>query len=357
MRAIVLVGGEGTRLRPLTYRIPKQLIPLAGVPMIERVVRHLGRHGISDVVLSMGYRPSAFLERYPDGVCGDVAISYVVEPEPLDTGGAVRFAALESGIDETFVVVNGDVISDHDLSSLVEYHRSTGAAATIDLEPVVDPSAFGVVVTDADGLVSAFVEKPAAGTAPSNLINAGMYVLEPVVVDSIASGRRVSIEREVFPGLVARQALRARASGGNVWVDAGTPAKLYEATMTVLERLAPDNDEVEVVARGVWRGAQCTIDGEVGGTGFVGPRARVEAGAKVTFSSVEADVVISADADVSESIILAGARIAAGAVVQRCVVGADAEIGASADLRDVVVGVQCSVPAGHRLVDGRIGEP
>ncbi len=357
MRAVVLVGGEGTRLRPLTYRIPKQLIPLAGVPMIERVVRHLARHGISDVVLSMGYKPSAFLERYPDGVCGGVPISYVVEAEPLDTGGAVRFAATQAGIDDTFVVVNGDVISDHDVAALLDFHRESGALATIDLEPVDDPSAFGVVVTDEGGRVSAFVEKPAPGTAPTNLINAGLYVLEPTVLDAIAGGRRVSIEREVFPLLVTREQLRARAIGGRVWVDAGTPAKLHEATMTVIERLDPEDPTVEVVRRGSWRGAQCAIEGTVRGPSFVGARAQLARGSEVSNSSLESDVVVGVDAVIGNSILLAGAEVAAGAKLTRCVVGPGARVGAGADLVDVVIGVDGVVEPGALLVDARVGEP
>ncbi len=162
MKAVVLVGGEGTRLRPLTLSSPKQMLPIVGVPMIERVLGHLAAHGVDEAVLSLGYLPDAFMEAYPDGRAVGVRLTYAVEPEPLDTAGAVRFAAKYAGIAETFVVVNGDVLTDLDLTSLVAFHRQRGAEGTIALHPVSDPSAFGVVPTDEEGRVMAFVEKPPA---------------------------------------------------------------------------------------------------------------------------------------------------------------------------------------------------
>ena len=206
MRAVVLVGGEGTRLRPLTLTTPKQMLPVGRRPMIERVLGHLAAHGIDEAVLSLGYRPDAFMQAYPDGSCAGVRLVYAVEAEPLDTAGAIRFAAVEAGLDqqgEAFVVVNGDVLTDLDVSVLVAFHHERQAEATIALTPVPDPSAFGVVPTDDHGRVQAFIEKPPRDTAPTNLINAGTYVLEPSVLARIPSDRRVSIERETFPALVA----------------------------------------------------------------------------------------------------------------------------------------------------------
>lgn len=160
MKAVVLVGGEGTRLRPLTLSTPKQMLPIVGMPMIERVLAHLASHGVDEAVLSLGYLPDAFKEAYPQGRASGVKLTYAVESEPLDTAGAVRFAATYAGLNETFVVVNGDVLTDLDLTSLVAFHRERGAEGTIALHPVADPSAFGVVPTDSDGRVTAFVEKP-----------------------------------------------------------------------------------------------------------------------------------------------------------------------------------------------------
>lgn len=162
MRAVVLVGGEGTRLRPLTLTVPKQMLPIVEQPMIERVLGHLAAHGIDAAVLSLGYRPDAFTDAYPDGVIAGVRSQYAVEPSPLDTAGAIRFAAEHAGMDGTFVVLNGDVLTDFDITELVAFHREHGAEGTIGLTPVDDPSSFGVVPTDDEGRVQAFIEKPPA---------------------------------------------------------------------------------------------------------------------------------------------------------------------------------------------------
>ena len=240
MKAVVLVGGEGTRLRPLTLSTPKQMLPVVGVPMLERVLGHLARHGVDEAVLSLGYLPDAFLEAYPDGRAAGVSLAYAVEPEPLDTAGAVRFAATSAGVDDTFVVVNGDVLTDLDLTRLVAFHRRVGAQGTIALHPVADPSAFGVVPTDADGRVTAFVEKPPRGEAPTNQINAGTYVLEPSVLKRIASSGRVSIERETFPAMVRDGVLFALSDEG-YWLDTGTPSAYLDANFDYVDgRRGPD---------------------------------------------------------------------------------------------------------------------
>jgi len=160
MRAVVLVGGFGTRLRPLTRHTPKQMLPVVNRPMIERVVAHLADHGVEQAVLAMGYRPDAFQEAYPDGRCAGVELHYAIEPEPRDTAGAIRFAALDAGIAERFLVLNGDVLTDLDLGGLIAAHERAGAEGTISLHRVDDPSAFGVVPTDGSGRVTAFIEKP-----------------------------------------------------------------------------------------------------------------------------------------------------------------------------------------------------
>ncbi len=233
MRAVVLVGGVGTRLRPLTLTTPKQMLPIVEQPMIERVLGHLAKHGIDDAVLSLGYRPDAFIDAYPDSVIAGVRATYAVEPMPLDTAGAIRFAADAAGIDETFVVLNGDVLTDTDIAELARFHASSGAEATISLTPVEDPSAFGVVPTDERGAVEAFIEKPPRDEAPTNLINAGIYVLEPSVLGRIERDIRVSIERQTFPALVETRSLYALRSDA-YWLDTGTPDAYLRAHRDLL---------------------------------------------------------------------------------------------------------------------------
>lgn len=312
MRAVVLVGGFGTRLRPLTAATPKQMLPVAHRPMIEQVVAELAAHGVTEAVLSLGYRPDAFLLAYPDSRCAGVALRYAVEDEPLDTAGAVRFAALEAGIDDTFIVVNGDVLTDLDLGALWRLHHDRGAEGTIALTRVDDPSRYGVVATDDASRVTAFVEKPPRDEAPSDLINAGTYVLEPSVLDRIPTGRRVSIERETFPAMVADGTLYAAPSDA-YWVDAGTPATYLQVQLDLVDGVrGPAMDPVA-------------------------PTAVVDAAATVIRSVVMAGAVVAPGAEVRGSAILPGARVEEGASVVGSIVGPGAVVGKRARLTDLTV--------------------
>jgi mannose-1-phosphate guanylyltransferase len=308
------------------------MLPIVDRPMIERVVAKLAEGGVTDAVLSLGYRPDSFLEAYPDDTCAGVALHYAVEPEPLDTAGAVRFAALDGGIEHTFMVVNGDVLTDLDLGALWDFHHERGAEGTLALTPVDDPSRYGVVPIDDDGRVEAFVEKPMPGEAPTNWINAGTYVLEPSVIERIPAGRRVSIERETFPEMVADRSLFALHSDA-YWVDAGTPATYLQAQLDLI---------------GGRRGPA-----EAG----VHPTATVASGATVEHSVLMAGTSVEAGAVVRNAVVLAGARIGRDAVVEGSIIGAGAQIGDGARLVDLtVVGDAAAVPAGSHLSHVRVPE-
>lgn len=331
MRAVVLVGGFGTRLRPLTNDLPKQMLPVVRVPMIERVVAALGSYGVTEAVLSLGYRPDAFIDAYPDGVCAGVVLHYAVEPEPLDTAGAVRFAALSAGIDDTFIVVNGDVLTDLDVAELWDFHKSHGAEGTIALTPVDDPSRYGVVPIDEDGRVIEFVEKPAPGTAPTNWINAGTYVLEPSVLDRIASDRKVSIERETFPSMVADSSLYALHSDA-YWIDAGTPETYLRAQLDLVDGVR--SEEVAVV-----------------------PSDEVDTSARVENSVLGADVVIGNGAFVSNSILMDGVTVGPGVRIHDSIIASGAWIGPDSTIGEMtVIGAGVQVPAHSELSGARIPE-
>ncbi|HET9732583.1 MAG TPA: NDP-sugar synthase [Acidimicrobiales bacterium] len=353
MKAVVLVGGEGTRLRPITFAIPKQMLPVAGTTMLERVLGHLAGHGVDEAVLSLGYRPDAFLEAFPGGRAAGVKLTYAVEPEPLDTAGAIRFAARHADVRDTFIVVNGDVLTDLDITALVHRHRVVGAQGTIALAPVEDPSLFGVVPTDGDGRVTAFIEKPPAGEAPTNLINAGTYVLEPDVLDAIPADRRVSVEREIFPAMVAGGSLYAMASDG-YWIDAGTPTQFLRANADLVARgTCPVPGAVERYP-GVWTVGDTTVDGAVRAPVLVQAETRVCAGASVSASVLGEDVTVEPGASVDNSVLLAGARVAAGATVSGSIVGRGARIGAGAVVGPTsVIGCDAVVDPGARLTDAR----
>ena len=305
----MLVGGHGTRLRPLTNDVPKAMLPIGGVPMIERMVGHLAGHGITEVVLSLGFMPDAFTAAYPDGTCAGTPLHYAVEPEPLDTAGAIAFAAAHAGIDasshDSFLVQNGDILTDLDVGALVASHREADAEATIALTAVDDPSRYGVVATDGTGRVLGFVEKPAPGEAPSNLVNAGTYVLEPSVLRRITPGVRVSVERQVFPAMVADGTLYAMATEAS-WIDAGTPATYLQAN---LETLADPSGSV-----------------------------------------VDESAQVAASAVVERSVVLAGASIGENAVVQDSIIGPGATVGASAHVTaHSVLGTDAVVAEGEHL--------
>ena len=360
MRAVVLVGGEGTRLRPLTLTTPKQMLLVAEVTMIERVLGHLAQHGVEEAVLSMGYRADSFLAAYPDGRCAGVKLSYAVEPVPLDTAGAIRFAATTAGIDDTFLVVNADVLTDLDVGGLVAFHRRRQGEATISLTPVEDPSPFGVVPTDEDGRVLAFIEKPPRGSAPTNLINAGAYVLEPSVLDVIPAEGRVSIEKETFPLLVERQTLFALRSDA-YWIDAGTPAKLLEATFDLVSgvRPGPPTPDAREIEPGVWiTGAGPVVSGSVAPPSLVGDAAFVASGAEVVGSVVGAGARVGHGARIVRSILLPGAVVGRDAVVEDSIVGETAHIGDGAVVGDLsVVGGGVTIEPGTELRGERVPQP
>ncbi len=347
------MGGEGTRLRPLTLSTPKQMLPIAGQPMIERVLGQLRRHGVDEAILSLGYLPDAFIGAYPDGVAAGVKLSYAVEPEPLDTAGAVRFAADRGNVDDTFVVVNGDVLTDLDLSALVAFHRDRRAEGTIHVYPVPDPSRFGVVPTDGQGRVLAFVEKPSRDEAPTNRINAGTYVLEPSVLDRIPPGRRVSIERETFPAMVKDGTLYALEDDA-YWLDAGTPAAYLRANRDLVEgrRGEPPVAGAHQEAAGVWVVGSPVLAGEVRPCSLIGDATVVEAGARVERSVLGAGCLVVSGAQVIDSVLLDGVTVSGSSTVSNSVLGPSATVGERCDVRDMSVLGQGAVVASGSVLDG-----
>jgi mannose-1-phosphate guanylyltransferase len=330
VRAIVLVGGFGTRLRPLTLHTPKQMLPVVDRPMIEWVLAHLKEHGVDDAVLSLGYRPDAFQDAYPDNRCAGVTLHFAVDPEPLDTAGAIRHAATEAGIDERVVVINGDVLTDLDVTALIAFHEAAGAEATIALHQVEDPSRYGVVPTDEHGRVLAFVEKPPADEAPSDRINAGTYILEPSALERIPKGRRASIERETFPAMVGDRTLFAMDDGGVYWLDGGTPETYLAAQLDL------------VAGR---RGERPPA---------VAASACVEDGATVEDAVVQRDAVVRKGATVRGSALLPGCSVGTGAMVLDSIIGPGAVVGAGAVIGELsVVGEGAVVPDGAVLTGAR----
>jgi NDP-sugar pyrophosphorylase family protein len=370
VKAVVLVGGEGTRLRPLTYRTPKPLLPIVDQPFLERQLSWLAAGGIDEVVLSLGYLPDAFEAHFRAGRFGDVRLRYAVEEHPLGTAGAIRFAA--EGLDERIVVCNGDVLTTLDLAALVAFHDARGAEATIHLTEVADPSAFGVVPTRDDGAVVAFVEKPPMGQAPSNWINAGTYVLEPSVLARIPEGRAVSIERETFPRLLEDGGRLYAMTSSAYWIDIGTPEKYLQAHADVLGGAlgTPVRPGAREQTTGIWlegaeEGAAREGEGAVQVAAdaclepplLLGDGANVGVGARVAGSVLGPRSRVGAGARVVGSVLHAGASVGDHAEVSDSVLGRDAVVGAGAVVsHHTIIGPAAVLAPGARAVGARIRE-
>ena len=231
MQAVILVGGEGTRLRPLTSTVPKPVVPLVDRPFIAYMLEWLNRHGVDDVVMSCGFLATAVRNVLGDGSAYGVRLRFVEEPEPRGTAGALKYA--EDMLDERFLMLNGDVLTDIDLTAQIAQHEETGATGTLALVPVEDPSNYGLVHLHEDKSVREFVEKPSADQIDTRLISAGAYVLERSVLDLIAADQNVSIEREVWPQLVGHGLYGFAAEA--YWLDIGTPERYLQATFDILE--------------------------------------------------------------------------------------------------------------------------
>jgi mannose-1-phosphate guanylyltransferase len=326
MQAIVLVGGEGTRLRPLTSDVPKPAVTLVDRPFLAYAIEWLAAHGVSEIVLACGFLPEVLREALGDEEeRAGVRITYVAEPEPLGTAGAIRFAAEAIGdrLEDRFFALNGDVLADLDLSALMRAHQERGARATIGLHPVDDSSAYGLVRCDEEGQVLEFLEK--TGEAVPGEINAGAYVLERSVLDLVPSGRACSIEREVFPRLVDDGLCGLLLDG--YWMDIGTPERYLQASWDILERTV--HTRVEPTAPGLLVAADAVIDEEA----QVGPRAVVSAGC-----------MVERGAEVSDSVLLQGCTVARDALVQGSILAPGAEVEPGAVLRNAVVGRDERVP-------------
>jgi len=362
VKAIVLVGGEGTRLLPLTFSTPKPLLPIANRPFLERQLDWLASHGVDEVILSLGYLPDAFRARYPDDrftdAHGRVArLHYAVEPVPLGTAGAVRFAAERLGVGERFVVCNGDVLTGLDLAGLVAFHDECDAEATISLAWVEDPSSFGVVPTFGDGEVKAFVEKPPAGAAPTNWINAGTYVLEPSVLDRIPPGLKVSIERVTFPRMLDQRGRLFAMASDEYWLDIGTADQYVQAHADALAgRLgSPPAPGATERADGVWLQGRPVAAGRVEAPALLGDAVDVDDSARVTRSVLGARVRVAGDATVIGSVLLDDVSVEADARVVDSIVGPGAVIGAGASVDDrSIVGAGAAVDRGTLLAAGQL---
>jgi mannose-1-phosphate guanylyltransferase len=334
MEAVMLVGGQGKRLRPLTMSAPKPMLPVAGVPVTAHMLARARDAGVGHVVLATSYRAEVFADYFGDGSAHGVELEYVTEDVPLGTGGGIRNVAsrLRSEPDDPILIFNGDILSGLDIEALVARHTGTGAAVTLHLTEVPDPRAFGVVPLDAGGRVTAFLEK--TPDPPTNLINAGCYVFRRSVIDAIPTGRPVSVERETFPGMLAAGTLVVGYIDSTYWLDLGTPGAFVQGSRDLVTgRVTSSALPGPVGDALVLPGATIAPDAKVGGGATVGAGVAVGAGAHIDGAVIFDHAVIGAGAHVRDSVVGAGATVGDDTVLDGVVIGDGAEVGPGNELR------------------------
>src|SRR3954452_3655198 len=348
MQALILAGGEGTRLRPLTQTIPKPAIQLVDRPFLRFVIDWLASHGVDEVIVASGFGADELRAALGEGGSGGPSIAYITEHEPLGTGGPLRLAADQGALAERFLVLNGDVLTDLDLGELIRAHEECGAVATLALHRVDDPTAYGLVrrtggpempgapAAIPSGEVLEFLEKPKPDAIDTDEISAGAYVLERQVIDLIPGGRNVSIEREVFPRLVGHGLYGHGLRG--YWMDIGTPERYLQASWDILEARVRTDAVARLDGTGPWIEDGVTI----GTDASIGARAVIAAGSR-----------IADGATVSSSVVLSGSTVGPGAFVSDSILAPGVEIGEGARIGpDAVIGEGARVDAGAELGAG-----
>jgi mannose-1-phosphate guanylyltransferase len=349
MQAVILVGGEGTRLRPLTSRLPKPIVTLVDRPFIVYMLEWLRSHGVDDVVMSCGFLATSVREVLGDGSKLGIRLRFVEEPEPRGTAGALKFA--QQLLDERFLVLNGDVLTDIDLGAQIAQHEASGARGTLALVPVEDPTAYGLVRLRPDHAVTEFVEKPRPDEVDTNMISAGAYVLEREIVELVPADRNVSIEREIWPLLVG-DGLYGYSSH-SYWLDIGTPERYLQGTFDIIE----GNVATAVMDR-LGEGFLAVSDGVENG-GRIVPPAVVERGCRIAPGAhvgslvvLGENVTVGEGAIVERSVVLAGVEIGDGTTLQDCIVAAGATIGAGCRLSDATIGEGVRIGADNVIARG-----
>jgi len=347
MKAVILVGGEGTRLRPLTCNTTKAMVPVLNKPFLEHLLGYLKGHDVTDIILALSYLPERIRDYFGDGAKMGVRLSYLIEEEPLGTAGAVKNA--ESYLDESFLMLNGDVFTDLDITAMIDFHRQRQAVATIAVTPVDDPTAYGLIETDDRGRISRFLEKPGWEQVTSNMINAGIYVLEPEILARIPPGKKASIEKETFQQLLSGGEAMYAYPASAYWLDMGTPEKYLRLNHDLLlgKALSPIN---------VSGGGQSRIDpsADIKAPVLIGEGCLIGRGVKIT-----GPAVLGAECQVDEEAIIEGAvlwnnvKIGTKAVLRNCVAASYSEVHKESEVPDnCVLGDKVVVGKNNKLAEG-----
>ncbi|HNP71576.1 MAG TPA: NDP-sugar synthase [Kouleothrix sp.] len=354
MKAVILVGGLGTRLRPLTCNTPKPMIPLLNQPFIEHMIENLRDQGISEVILAVQYLADRFRETLGDGARLGVKVHIVEEPEPRGTAGAVK--NIEHMLDDTTFVFNGDVMTDLDLQAMLAFHREHESKLTIALTPVEDPTAFGLVETEASGRITRFLEKPRPEDVTTNMINAGTYILEPEIFRYVPPAQYYMFERGLFPVMLQTSDPMFGYPSNAYWTDVGKPSAYLEVHHDILIGKVRYKFRGTPIADRVWAEGAVQIhpSAQIVGPVMLGAGVVIGAGAKIIGpTTIGARTTVGADAVIEASVLWEGNEVGAGAVLRSCVVGRGNRIGAKAHISDgTIVSDNCTIGGENRLERG-----
>jgi mannose-1-phosphate guanylyltransferase len=354
MKAVVLVGGEGTRLHPLTLNTPKSMVPIANRPFLEHMIEYLKRHGIDDIILALCYLPDCCQRHFGNGNDFDIKLCYALEESPLGTAGAVK--NVNTHLDDTFFVFNGDVFTDINLTAMMEFHRKQGSKATIALTPVEDPTIYGVVETNDEGKVRRFLEKPRRNEVSTNMINAGAYILEPEVLGDIPEGSIFSFEHGLFPLLLERGEPLYGYHSSDYWIDIGTPEKYLKLHHDLLKGQITRRFHGEQAGNGIWIEEGCDINprAELEGPVVIGRNCVISSRAQLRGPSVIGqDCRIGENSLIEGSVVWQKAQLGRGVSIKNCVIAESVAIGERTEVMEgCVLGSNVIVGSYKRLLPG-----
>ena len=354
MKAVILVGGEGTRLRPLTFNTPKAMVPIVNRPFLEHMIEYLKGHGIDDIILTLYHLPDRIQRYFGDGSSFGIKLTYAVEDSPLGTAGAVKNVAAH--LDETFFVFNGDIFTDIDLTAMMEFHRQRGSKVTIALTPVEDPTIYGVVETNAEGKVERFIEKPSRDAVTTNMINAGTYIVAPEVLSHIPKGLSFTFEQGLFPLLLERGDPVYAYQSDAYWIDIGTPEKYLKLHHDLLTGRVTRSFLGECAGKGIWVEEGCDIHPQaelegpavIGRNCVIGSRARVKGP-----SAIGQDCRIGSGSLIEGTIVWQNTRLGQGVSLKNCVIAENVFIGDRSQVMEgCVLGNNVLVGSDQRLTQG-----
>lgn len=357
MQALILVGGEATRLRPLTCHMPKAMVPVLNIPFLEHVIRYLGKHGVKDIVLAQGHLPKPMDDYFQDGIRFYAKLTYALEAKPMNTAGAVKNA--EQFLKSRFFVLNGDIFTDLDLTEMLKFHQEKKAKVTIALTPVEDPTAYGLIETDSNGQITRFLEKPRRDQIITNMINAGTYILEPEVLGDIPPNTNYSFERQLFPGLLERGEPVYAYSSSSYWIDIGTPEKYFQLHHDLLNGKSRGYELTQ--GKEIQIGKQCRIDPtcKIQGQVLIGDNCSLGRGATLIGPVVlGSGNTLLDDTIIQESISWQNVTYGPRANVKNCLIANDCFLDSDCSVEKTVIGDHITITSRTKLGPGsRIWPP